>query len=568
MGVLLASEGPPYHFADLKPLDQYRLEHSNVDDFNDPEMMNTDMAQPVLIAGTWREADADHVFQATNPTNREPIPDEYPVSKWADCDAALDAAVVAAKEMRNLSGEQIARFLEIFAERIEARKDDLVEMAHAETALPKSPRLADVELPRTTGQLRQAAQAARDGSWRNAVIDTASGIRACLGPIGPTVVFGPNNFPFAFGSVSGGDFAAAIAAGNPVIGKANSSHPGTTRIFAEEALGAAKATGVPNGIVQLIYRTDHADGERLVSDPRVGSTGYTGSRGAGLKLKAAADAAGKPIYLELSSVNPVVILPGALEERADAIADEYQTSGLMGTGQFCTNPGIVVLLSGAATDNFVASVAERYKNAPVGTLLSASVESSLGESISTLKKAGAEELVGGQTSSGSGFSCANTVLKITGSKFLSEPEVFQTEAFGNAALFLVAADLEEACRVVDSMEGNLTGCVYSAESGADDAAYDQIAASLRPKVGRLLNDKMPTGVAVSPAMNHGGPFPATGHPGFTAVGIPASLIRFAMLECYDNVRSQRLPSWLADKNPSGRMWRQIDGKWTQADVPA
>ena len=273
------------------------------------------MSHPVLIAGEWRAAQSSRTFQADNPTTRKPIADEYPVSEWADCDAALDAAAAAAKEMRKLSGETIAAFLESFAEQIEARKDELVEMAHAETALPKSPRLADGELPRTTGQLRQAANAARDGSWRNAVIDTATGIRSCLGPLGPVVVFGPNNFPFAFGSVSGGDFAAAIAAGNPVIGKANSSHPGTTRIFAEAALEAAKATEVPNSIVQLIYRTDHADGEKLVSDPRVGATGYTGSRSAGLKLKSAADAAGKPIYLELSSVNPVVILPGALSER-------------------------------------------------------------------------------------------------------------------------------------------------------------------------------------------------------------------------------------------------------------
>lgn len=524
------------------------------------------MAHPVLIAGQWREASHTKTFQADNPTTREPIPEDFPVSDWSDCDAALTAAVEAAKQMRKLSGDQIAAFLETYADRIEARKDDLVEMAHAETALPKSPRLADGELPRTTGQLRQAANAARDGSWKNCVIDTASGIRSCLGPLGPVCVFGPNNFPFAFGSVSGGDFAAAIAAGNPVIGKANSSHPGTTRIFAEEALEAAKATDVPDSIVQLIYRTDHADGEKLVSDIRVGATGYTGSRNAGLKLKAAADAAGKPIYLELSSVNPVVVLPGALQERADEIADEYKTSGLMGTGQFCTNPGIVVLPAGAESDAFIDSVVSRYGEAPVGTLLSSAVERSLSENIGVLKSAGAVELVGGPTGSGNGFSCSNTVLSIDGDKFLSDPEVFQTEAFGNAALFVVARDLDQTCQIIEAMEGNLTGCVYSAQSGTDDAAYDRVAESLRPKVGRLLNDKMPTGVAVSPAMNHGGPFPATGHPGFTAVGIPAALVRFAMLECYDNVRPGRLPACLADTNPTGKMWRQVDGQWSQADI--
>ena len=524
------------------------------------------MTHPVLIGGAWRPANASRTFQAANPSTREPIADEYPVSRWSDCDAALTAAAEAAVAMQRLNGQQIAEFLEAFAERIESRSDELVEMAFAETALGRSPRLADVELPRTTGQLRKAAAAAADGSWKQAVIDTATGIRSCFGPLGPICVFGPNNFPFAFGSVSGGDFAAAIAAGNPVIGKANSSHPGTTRIFAEEALSAAQATSVPDSIVQLIYRTDHADGERLVSDPRVGATGYTGSRSAGLKLKAAADAAGKPIYLELSSVNPVVILPHAVRQRGESIAEEYTTSGLMGTGQFCTNPGIVVMMQGEETEAFIQAVTKRYSDSPVGTLLSEGVERSLGENIETLQKAGAKQLVGGSLGTGPGFSCANTVLQVEGDQFLSDAETFQTEAFGNAALFVVASSLEQVCEIIQHMEGNLTGCIYSADSGEDDAAYDVIEPFLRPRVGRLLNDKMPTGVAVSPAMNHGGPYPATGHPGFTAVGIPAALVRFAALQCYDNVRPGRLPEPLADKNPNGKMWRQIDGRWSQDDV--
>ena len=524
------------------------------------------MTHPVLIAGQWRPAESSSTFQAYNPSTRDAIADEYPVSSWSDCDAALSAAVDAAREMRKLSGDQIAAFLEAFADRNEARKDDLVEMAHQETALPKSPRLADGELPRTTGQLRQAAAAAREMSWRNCTIDTASGIRSCLSPIGPVCVFGPNNFPFAFGSVSGGDFAAAIAAGNPVIGKANSSHPGTTRIFAEEALKAAQATDVPDSIVQLIYRTSHEDGERLVADPRVGATGYTGSRSAGLKLKSAADGVGKPIYLELSSVNPVVILPGALAERADAIAEEFKTSGLMGTGQFCTNPGLVVLIESAESQAFVQKIVDLYQDAPVGTLLSSGVEKSLVDNVGVLKKAGAEELLGGSAGAGNGYSCANTVLKVSGDKFLSDPEIFQTEAFGNAALFAMASNLDQACEIIAKLEGNLTGCVYTDSSGSDDAAYDRVAEVLRPRVGRLLNDKMPTGVAVSPAMNHGGPYPATGHPGFTAVGIPGSLLRFSVLECFDNIRPHRLPACLADENPTGNTWRLIDGNWTQANV--
>ncbi|MBC8352102.1 MAG: aldehyde dehydrogenase (NADP(+)) [Planctomycetes bacterium] len=522
--------------------------------------------QQVLIAGNWRDAHSTKTFRANNPATKEPLADEYPVSSWDDCDAALEAAAAASVVMRGLTGDQIAIFLEAYADRIEQRKDELVELAHVETALPEAPRLGDVELPRTTNQLRLAAAAARDGSWANVTIDTSTGIRSCLEAIGPVCVFGPNNFPFAFGSISGGDFAAAIAAGNPVIAKANSSHPGTTRIFAEEARAAAQSTGMPAGIVQLIYRTGHDDGERLIADSRNGAVGYTGSQHAGLKLKAAADAVGKPIYLELSSINPVVILPGVLEERGDALADEFAGSCLMGAGQFCTNPGLVVLLKGGGSDSFVSAVAEKFSGASVGTLLSSGVEKSLAENLAALQAAGAENLTPDATASGNGYCHANTLLRVEGSEFLKSPASFQAEAFGNASLLVIADDVDQVGVIVDSLEGNLTGCIYSESNGKDDAAYDQIAPRLRVRVGRLLNDKMPTGVAVSPAMNHGGPFPATGHPGVTAVGIPASLIRFAMLQCYDNVRPHRLPANLRDKNPTGKTWRMIDGAWSQGDV--
>ena len=522
---------------------------------------------PVLIDGQWRPADAASTFQACNPTTRKWLPDEYPVSQWTDCDAALSAAVQAAAELRQLPSDRLAQFLEAYAEEIEAAKDALVEMAHAETALPTSPRLADVELPRTTHQLRLGATAARDGSWSMATIDTQANIRSHYGPLGPVCVFGPNNFPFAFGSLSGGDFAAAIAAGNPVIGKANSSHPGTTRLFAEAALKAIQRTEMPAATVQLLYRTSHSDGEQLVSDSRVGAIGYTGSRIAGLKLKAAADVAGKPIYLELSSVNPVVILPHALAERAQEITDELVTSALMGTGQFCTNPGIIVLLNNEATQSFVKDLAERYQQAPIGTLLSGGVQSNLTESIQVLQHAGAEILTGGTTDQSSeNFCCSNTLMRVTAETFLQHPHVLQTEAFGNCTLLVIAKSTDQVAELLQELEGNLTGCIYSATDGRDDEAYDQVAAELRPRVGRLLNDKMPTGVAVSTAMNHGGPFPATGHPGFTAVGIPASLLRFAALQCYDGVRPARLPLGLKDVNPTGHMWRLIDGTWSQGDV--
>jgi len=519
--------------------------------------------EKVLIDGAWGESTGRETFQAVNPQTGQTLPGEYPVSPWNEIERAVRAASAAAWRVRGWAGERFAAFLDAFAARLEKRADELIAMAHAETALAVEPRLKSVELPRTVNQLRQAAAAARDGSWVQATIDTKANIRSMYAPIGPVVVFGPNNFPFAFNGAAGGDFAAAIAAGNPVIAKGHTSHPGTSRLLAEEAHQASLETDLPSGFVQLIYRTSHSDGERLVAHPLIGATGYTGSRQAGLRLKEAADRAGKPIYLELSSINPVFILPGALEERLEDVAQEFATSCLMGTGQFCTNPGLVVLIGNETGEKFVEAVRQRFAQAPAGTLLGAGVQRNLVQSVRALVAAGARSVIGGNPQSGPAIRCENTLLRVDGETFLAHAEALQTEAFGNESLFVVAKDEQQLLQIVGTLEGNLTGCIYSHRGGADDALYERVAPLLRARVGRLLNDKMPTGVAVSPAMNHGGPFPATGHPGFTAVGIPASLRRFAMLECYDNVRPHRLPPALRDANPTGQMWRFVDGTWTQ-----
>lgn len=520
----------------------------------------------VLINGQWREANSSGTFNAFNPVTTEPLDEQFPISAWADINEALDAAGAAFAELRKTSPAKIADFLEGFATNIEANSEQIRTVANIETALPLDTRL-EGELGRTCGQLRAAATAVRDSSWRNVTIDTATNIRSYLAGVGPVAVLGPNNFPLAFGSVSGGDFAAAIAAGNPVIGKANSMHPATTRLLAEEAQSAADETGMPAATVQLIYRIAHSDGEKLAADPRLAAIGYTGSRNAGLTLKAAADAVGKPIYLELSSVNPVVVLPGALAERSEEIAGELTGSCLMGSGQFCTNPGLIVVQAGEAADKFIESVAAKFSESPIGTLFSKSGQDGLASAIETLKSAGAKQICGGTVGGGEGFSVANTVLKVEAEKFIADSEALQTEAFGASTLVVVANSIDQVSEVLGSLEGNLTGCVYSATDGSDDAHYDAVVPNLRQRVGRLINDKMPTGVAVSPAMNHGGPFPATGHPGFTAVGVPGSLVRFSMLQCFDNVRPHRLPAVLQDKNPGG-VARMIDGQWSQADVSA
>lgn len=522
--------------------------------------------QPVLLNGQWQASQASGSFQAENPATMTALPEQYPISTWADIDAALDAATKAAVALKQIAPEKIAAFLDDYAARIEARADEVAALANAESGLPVKPRLRDVELPRTVNQLRLAAKAARERSWAAATIDTAANIRSCLEPIGPVWVFGPNNFPLAFNSIAGGDFVAAIAAGNPVIAKANTSHPGTSRLLAELAFAALQASELPAATIQMIYRTSHSDGERLIRDPRTASLGYTGSRSAGLVLKRAADELGKPVYLELSSVNPVVFLPGALAERGAALVDEYAGSCTMGAGQFCTNPGLFIVMKNAACEEFIAGIVKKFTAGTPGTLLTKRVQQSLVESVDILQKAGAKLLCGGTPGGGAGYSFANTLLQVSAKDFVSKPEALQTEAFGNVALCVVADDVAQIAAVLTHLEGNLTGTIYSSTTGADEELYQQLEPLLRAKVGRLLNDKMPTGVAVSPAMNHGGPFPATGHPGFTAVGIPASLRRFAALLCYDNVRAERLPSLLQNKNPTGQTWRLIDGAWSTADV--
>src|SRR5271170_5067940 len=240
-----------------------------------------DVAQ-VLIDGKWRAADAEGTFHAENPAKGETLPAAFPTSRWSDCDLALDAATKAAAELRSLDTAKIANFLEAYAANIEAAASTLVAVAAEETGLPVSPRLKDNELPRTTNQLRLAAAAAREESWKRPTLDLEKNIRSCFGPIGPVVVFGPNNFPLAFNGISGGDFAAAIAAGNPVIAKAHPLHPNTTRLLAEEARKAAEETGMPDGAVQMIYHISNENGLRLVSDSRVGAVGFTGSRNGGM----------------------------------------------------------------------------------------------------------------------------------------------------------------------------------------------------------------------------------------------------------------------------------------------
>lgn len=523
---------------------------------------------PLLKNGTWQQAeDPADTFQTENPATGEVLSGRYPVSRFGELEQMLEAGRKSALKLRSVSPDARASFLDAFADNIEGRADDLVEWGHKETALAKAPRLSELELPRTVDQLRQAADAARNRSWCEATIDTDVNIRSRFEPLGnPVVVMGPNNFPFAFNGVSGGDFAAAVAAGNPVIAKAHPSHPETSRIFAQAAHEAQQATGVPDALVQMFYHTENENGLKLVSHDLTGATAFTGSRNAGLALKDAAEDAGNPIYLEMSSVNPVFMLEGAFDERLDDLVGELSTSCGLGAGQFCTNPGLVILPKGDRSEVFTDRLVEAFEAADEGVLLTPNGPQQIADAIEEWQDHGADLLTGGKPLEGPGYQFENTLLRVSGKAFLEHPNALQTEAFGMASLLIYARDVEQMETIAGQIEGNLTGSIYSHTEGEDDSAYEQIEPTLRERVGRLLNDKMPTGVAVTPAMVHGGPYPSTGHPGFTAVGIPASIRRFAAKRCYDEVRHHRLPPELQDENPTGEMWRFIDRGWTQEDI--
>ena len=521
--------------------------------------------QPILSSGTWTDSRtstaAAKPIQAVDPNTGQPLDETFPVSDWADLEPMAVAAGEAFQVCRDWPGERFAAFLEAAADEVEANADAIAEAAQRETGLGYEPRLRIGEMNRTIGQLRQAADAARTSSWRLPTIDTAAGVRSMHISLGPVFVIGPNNFPLAFNAISGGDFCGAVAAGCPVIAKAHPSHPLTSQRIGEAMQRAAEKTDMPPGFVQMFYHCTPEDGIKLIQHPAVASVAFTGSRSAGMKIKATADSCGKPAYLEMSSLNPVVVLPEAAKSRTGDIAEQFAGSCLMGGGQFCTNPGLVILPK--ESDALVLAMAERFAAAPCPTMLSGGTREHYERGLQVLADTGAEQVAQAEAADDDRISVRPTLFKIDAATFVKHAGLFQTEVFGPCSLLVVADDVAQMQHVLRQLDGQLTGCLYADAADAD--AYATLEPALRRKVGRLLNDQMPTGVAVSAAMNHGGPYPATGHPGFTAVGLPASARRFSLLASYDNVADDRLPPELRNANPN-RIWRFVDGKWTAGDV--
>jgi NADP-dependent aldehyde dehydrogenase len=520
--------------------------------------------EPILIAGAWRPAVAGDFFQAVDPSSGEPGEARWPVSRWSDVDAALEAAAAAAAALATVPGERLAAFLERYADRLSTRAGELVAISHAETGLAARPRLADVELPRTLDQLRQAAAAAREGTWRMAVIDTPRNIRSAAFGLGPVVVLPPANFPLAYGAVTGGDFAAAIAAGNPVIGKAHPGHPGVSRLAAEEALGAVGDVGLPPATVQLLHGVHPADGERLVADPRVGATGFTGGQETGRRLYGAAAAAGRVIWVEMGSINPVVLLPGAVAERGAAIAGELVDSVTGSAGQLCTKPGLVFFVDDDAGRSFVRSAAERFRAVEPQVLLGPAGRERLAAAVDRLRQAG-RVVVGSDAAApataGGRCDFTATLLEVAATDLIATPDTVLVEAFGNVTVLVRCATLDELAQAVLPVRGALVAGLYLAGDGRDDAAAAAMTRRLAACVGRVVENRMTTGMVVSPAMQHGGPWPSASPPFFSAVGMPWSILRFARRICYDGCAADRLPECLRDAAPPGRPWRFVDGGW-------
>lgn len=521
-----------------------------------------------LIAGK-PSSEGQQQFQATNPRTKETLPPRFHEATAGEIDRAGRAAMAAFSTMRNYPPEKLADFLERIADEIEAQ-GELLQVADEETALGL-PRLRS-ERGRTTGQLRQFANLLHEGSYVEAIIDTAQPdrqptprptVRRMLFPLGPIAVFSASNFPFAF-AVAGGDTASAFAAGCPVVVKGHPSHPATSELFARAINRAVAAEGFPPGAFSLLQGRTVDTGQALVKHPAIAAVGFTGSLAAGRAIfdAAAARPTPIPVYAEMGSVNPIVILPQALVESRDDIAAGLVTSVTLGSGQFCTNPGLVFLLDGPHVQPFVEVVAQKMGAAQPGTLLNEKVEQGLATTVTqTLQEGGVEALTGGQRVDGPGYCYANTVLRTTAAAFRDNPAL-QKEHFGPVTLFIVAASTDELQEALDNLHGNLTASIY-AGTGEEALARD-LFQQLREKAGRLIWKGYPTGVEVCHAMQHGGPYPATTAPQTTSVGMMA-LKRFMRPVAFQALPDALLPPQLQDANPLG-IWRTVDGELTRAAI--
>ena len=509
------------------------------------------------ILGFSEAAGGTESVKAIDPSTGNEIEPPFISATSAEVETAAALAQTAFLSYSKKSGAQRAEFLNEIALQIEALGDTLTQRAVQETGLPEA-RIKG-ETGRTTGQLRLFANVAAEGSWAQPRIDTAipdraplpkPDIRSIQRPVGPVVVFAASNFPLAF-STAGGDTASALAAGCPVIVKAHSSHSGTAELVARAIQKAAQQTEMPDGVFSLLFGGGRSVGSAIVSHPAIKAVGFTGSTAGGTALMKIASERSEPIpvYAEMGSVNPVILLPQALANRAGTIASGLHVSATMGVGQFCTNPGIVFIKKSPEGDAFIEDFVHKMKESAAQVMLNATIRNAYYDSVNHLENNSRVTTHVANAEKGSNGACLGTtaVFEVNGSTFLDD-ESLSHEIFGPGTTLVRWTDKSELIRLLESFVGQLTGTLHATDE--DISEYSEVVSILERKVGRIVYNSFPTGVEVCHSMVHGGPFPATSDGRSTSVGTHA-ITRFTRLIAYQDSPQSLLPQELKDGNPLG-----------------
>lgn len=482
-----------------------------------------------------------------------------------EVDKAISLAHNAYESFRSFSGEKKAAFLRTIADEIEALGDTLVKTYCAETGLPEGRAMG--ERGRTVFQLRTFADLVEDGSWVDATIDTGipdrtpmpkPDVRKLNIPIGPVVVFGASNFPLAY-STAGGDTAAALAAGCPVIVKSHPMHAGTGELIASAIIKAAEATGMPEGVFSNVNAIDYIVGQQLVSAHNVKAVGFTGSIRGG---RALLDIAAKreepiPVFAEMGSINPVVLLPEALKNRSEAIAATYAGSITLGSGQFCTNPGLILGIKSDGLTSFVNTLGVKIKEIAATCMLHPNIHGAYEKNRALVSSQEGLEVIAIESGVTQNNYAAQSVATVSGKVFLENPTL-HLEVFGPFSIVVQCENTEELEQIISKLEGQLTGTIISDDN--EIANYANVVAKLQNRVGRIIFNGVPTGVEVCPSMVHGGPYPASTDSRFTAVGID-SIKRWVRPFSYQSWPNELLPDELKNENPLG-IHRVVNGKVT------
>ena len=520
-----------------------------------------------LIGNEYAEANTS-AFKAINPLTGEVLEGEFFPAQQKDVDEALKYAVNAFTAYKNIDKDRKAAFLRAIANEILALGDALIERACAESGLPLG--RIQGERGRTIGQLNMFADLVAEGSWVEAIIDNElpdrqpaprPDIRRMLVAMGPVVVFGASNFPLAF-SVAGGDTASALASGCPVIVKAHSAHPGTSALVASAIQKAVIATGMPEGVFSMVFDSGYEIGAQLVKHPKTKAVTFTGSYKGGMALvKLAAERSEPiPVFAEMGSINPVLLLPEALEARAEKIAEQYAGSITMGAGQFCTNPGLLLGIASEGLTRFKIALAEKAAEISSATMLTEGICKNFQSLSSGILEEQEVTLIvkSDKAVAGASNQALATIAEVSAKAFLANPKL-KEEVFGPWSLLVVAENAEELEAVLDYAGGQLTLSVMAEDN--ELGTYKSLLDKAEDITGRILLNGVPTGVEVCAAMQHGGPFPATNDSRFTSVGTTA-IRRFVRPLSWQNWNRSLLPAALQDGNPQG-IWRMVDNTMTK-----